>query len=124
MWLFRNVAWPQLDRLERNQLTIMRMIKAMGAGFDALVAAVDNNANATDHLSDSVSALNDEVAQAVDWMKNHASENNDPELAAMAARLDEKTAKTVEADAKAVKAKVDLDAATTVVEASGGPATP
>ena len=123
MWLFRSDIWPQLDRIERNQLTLIRMITAMGKGFDDLVAAVDNNANATDHLSDSVSELNDEVAQAVDWMKNHAAENNDPALAAMAARLDEKTAKTVEADAKAMKAKEDLDAATTVVEASGGSAT-
>ena len=112
-----------LELIHDHQHSMMRILNAMGKGFDALVAAVDNNANATDHLSDSVSALNDEVAQAVDWMKNHAAENNDPALAEMAARLEAKTAKTKEDDAKAVKAKEDLDAATTVVEASGGAAT-
>ena len=85
------------------------MITAMGKGFDDLVAAVDHNANATD-------ALSDEVAEAIDWIKNH-NDSNDPALADLAKRLEEK-------NAKAVKAKEDLDAATKVVEASGGAATP
>jgi len=83
------------------------MIIIMAKGMDDLVKAVDGNAAATD-------ALSDEVQEAIDWIKNHS--DNDPALAALAARLEEK-------NAKAVKAKEDLDAATAAVEASGGPAT-
>lgn len=108
------MAFQYYDRqllvaIHEHQRKMERMLVIMGAGMDALIAAVDHNANATDSLSD-------EVAQAVDWIKNHNADN-DPALAALAVRLEEK-------NAKAVKAKEDLDAATSVVEASGGAATP
>lgn len=107
MWLSARSVYQWLDRISSEQQTIKRMLVIMGKGMDDLVAAVDNNANATD-------ALSDEVKEAIDWIKSHG--DNDPELAALAARLEEK-------NAVAVKAKEDLDAATAQVEASGGPAT-
>ncbi len=79
----------------------------MAKGMDALVAAVDDNAKATD-------ALSDEVQEAIDWIKNHS--DNDPELKALADRLEEK-------NKKANRAKEDLDKATSSVDASGGPST-
>ena len=97
-----------LDGIHNHLHTIERMLIIMAQGMDRLVAAVDNNAVATD-------ALSDEVQEAIDWIKNHA--DNDPALLALATRLEEK-------NAKAVDAKVKLDAATAAVEASGGPATP
>lgn len=94
-----------LVELHEHQHTIMRMLIIMGKGFDALVAAVDNNANATD-------ALSDEVQEAIDYIKNHS--DNDPKLEELAKRLEEK-------NVKANRAKDDLDKATAAVEASGGP---
>jgi len=96
-----------LEALHEHQHRLERMMIIMAKGMDALVAAVDNNANATD-------ALSDEVQEAIDYIKSHS--DNDPALFALAARLEEK-------NAKANKAKDDLDKATAAVEASGGPVT-
>lgn len=112
MSLMREVR-DRLARIERNQEvsdehqhTIIRMLVIMAKGMDALVTAIENNAAATD-------ALSDEVQEAIDWINSHA--DTDPALHALAVRLEEK-------NAKANKAKADLDAATATVAASGGPA--
>jgi hypothetical protein len=88
----------------------MKGLRLMGEALDKLTKAVDDNGVATD-------ALADEVSVAIDYIKNHPASSNDPELLALAARLDEK-------NAKAVAAKDALDAAVNVVASSGGVATP
>jgi hypothetical protein len=104
---FNNADRLLLAAIDEHQHTIMGVLNIMAKGMDALVAAVDNNAKATDSLSD-------EVQEAIDYIKNHS--DNDPALFALAARLEEK-------NAKANSAKDDLDKATAAVDASGGPAT-
>lgn len=94
-----------LTAMDNHLHTIERILILMAKGMDALVAAVDNNANATD-------ALSDEVQEAIDYIKNHS--DNDPKLEELAKRLEEK-------NTKANRAKDDLDKATAAVEASGGP---
>jgi hypothetical protein len=94
---FNNADRTVLTSIEEDLHSIIRMLIIMSKGMDALVSAVDNNATATD-------ALSAEVQEAVEWIKNH-SEDNDPALLALAARLEEK-------NAKANKAKDDLDSAT------------
>lgn len=96
------------DTLDGHLHTIMKGLTLMSAALDRLTAAVDANGNATD-------ALSDEVAVAIDYIKNHPAAGNDPELLALAARLEEK-------NAKAVDAKNALDVAVGGVSASGGPA--
>jgi len=103
----------RLKAIEANQATldthlhtIIRNQQIMGAALDRLTAAVDGNSVATD-------ALSDEVTVAIDYIKNHEAASNDPELLALAARLEEK-------NAKADKAKADLDASMQAVSASGG----
>jgi hypothetical protein len=94
---FNNTDRTILTSIDEHQHTIIRMLITMSKGMDALVSAVHNNATSTD-------ALSAEVQEAVEWIKNH-SEDNDPALLALAARLEEK-------NAKANKAKEDLDSAT------------
>jgi hypothetical protein len=102
-----------LARLESGQSVldshlhiIMKGIAAMSAALDRLTAAVDANGASTD-------ALSDEVKVAVDYIKSHPAAGNDPELLALAARLEEK-------NAKAVADKDALTASMAVVSASGG----
>ncbi len=95
--------------LDDHLHALMKGQKTMTAALDKLTAAVDSNAVATDQLSD-------EVQVAIDYIKAHPAAGNDPELLALAARLEEK-------NAKAVAAKDALDAAVNAVSASGGPAT-
>jgi hypothetical protein len=116
MSLSRDVVL-RLDRIESGLAildghlhTIMKGMNIVTEALEKLTAAVDANGVATDGLAD-------EVTVAIDYIKNHPAANNDPELLALAGRLEEK-------NAKAVAAKDALDAAVNVVSASGGPATP
>jgi hypothetical protein len=94
---FNSADRQLLTTIDEHLYTIERMLIIMSKGMDALVSAVNNNATATD-------ALSAEVQEAAEWIKKH-SEDNDPALLALAARLEEK-------NAKANKAKEDLDKAT------------
>jgi hypothetical protein len=96
----------KLGVLDQHLHTIMRNQQTMSQVLDQLTAAVDANGAATDSLSDS-------VAIAVDYIKNHPTAGNDPELLALLGK--------VEADnTKALAAKDALDQAVSAVSASGG----
>jgi hypothetical protein len=107
----------RLDRIEaslgiidQHLHTIIRMQNTMSDTLDRLTAAVDANGVATD-------ALSDEVTVAIDYIKSHPAVTDDPELLALAMRLEDK-------NAKAVEAKDALTAAVNTVSSSGGLATP
>ncbi len=103
MSLDREVS-RKLDVVLKNQATldqhlhcIIRKLNIMGAAFDRLSAAVDANSAVTDDLSA-------EVAETIDYIKNHPHASDDPKLMALADKLEAK-------NAEAVKVKDDLDKA-------------